>query len=291
MKITNIFNIVHREIETEDIGPCFVPRDLYAHKGTFGHGLLISGKTGMAGAAILASRSCLRSGVGKLTVHTPRFNLPILQISVPEAIVDVDDADCFCRVPDLMPYSAVGIGPGLGTEQESHDALKMLLKSVNIPIVIDADAINILSQHKEWYQFIPANAVFTPHKKELERLIGQTSSDEEELNKTISFARQYHVNVVMKGHNSRVVTSDGEVYVNPTGNPGMATPGSGDVLTGIILSFLAQGYGAEKSALMGVYVHGFAGDIASAVKGEISLIASDIIDSLPETYLKITGKK
>lgn len=280
-------NIVpHFLLEIDDIKTCIKPRDPESHKGTFGHGLLIAGKYGMAGAAILAARACMRSGIGKLTVHTQECNVPILQMTIPEAILDIEKGhNCFMEMVDDKAFSAVGIGCGLGTDIMTHRALLAQVLYTRKPLVIDADGLNILSEHKQAISDLPQNTILTPHHGELTRLIGRSTSNDEELRKVLDLTSKYRLIIVMKGHNTRIVTPDGKVYVNPTGNPGMATAGSGDVLTGIILSLLAQGYEPTKAACIGVYIHGLAGDIVSHEKGEVSILASDIVECLPKAFL------
>lgn len=261
------------------------PRKKFSHKGTYGHGLLIAGKYGMAGAAILSSRSALRMGIGLLSTHIPSQIYNILQTSVPEAIIDIDkNQACFSEIPDISHYSAIGIGPGLGTSEESYLAFKDLLRHCNAstPMVVDADALNIIGLHKELLEQLPANTIITPHPKEFDRICGNSKNAYERLCKGIELAQKYQIIVVIKGANSSIIYPDKKVVFNCTGNPGMATAGSGDVLTGIILSLLAQHYPAEKAAQIGVYLHGLAGDIAAEELSEESVIASDLIDYLPK---------
>ena len=281
-----------KELAAEDIAGRLRPRDPMSHKGCFGHGVLVAGKSGMAGAAILAGKAAMRSGIGKLTIRTPEANRIILQICLPEAILDIEnDCDWFSSPLDLEPYSALGIGCGIGLEQATQKAFRQQMEGASVPMVVDADGLNILGMHPEWMELLPSSTILTPHKKELRGLIGATADEEEELEKTLELATGRGVNIVMKGHRSRIVTADGAIYVNPTGNAGMATAGSGDVLTGVILALLAQGYIAEDAAIIGVYIHGLAGDLAKDDKGEISLIASDIVEYLPKAFETLTMTK
>lgn len=280
----------HFMLEPDDMEGLIRPRRQDSHKGTFGHGLLIAGQYGMAGAAILAARSCMRSGIGKLTVHTQECNVPILQISIPEAILHIErGAEHFSQPIGLSAYSALAIGCGLGTAAETQDAFIQQIRSSSHPLVIDADGLNILSLHKELIAELPAFTIITPHHGELLRLIGQSSTDDDELRKVIQLSSRHNIIVVMKGHHTRIVTPQGTIFVNPTGNPGMATAGSGDVLTGIILAHLSQGMEPVDAARLSVYIHGLAGDIAAKEKGEVSLLASDIIESLPKAFLRVTA--
>ena len=306
-------------------------RPIDAHKGTMGHALLVAGSPGMAGAAVLASRACMRSGVGKCTVCTPRSNNDILQISVPEVIVaGYDDLlnpaersalVTLCRAQwqgentelDFGAYDGVGIGPGLGQSEASEHMVRMVLGNVKGPAVADADAINLIGKGVVPIDKLPKGMIFTPHKKEFERLLGavqkETSEEKErqgcgqstevphgdghtaalpmdDVRRAVAFAMDVKGYVLLKGHRSALCCHDGEVIYNTTGNAGMATAGSGDVLTGIITGLLARGYEPKVAAMMGMYLHGLAGDLAAEEVGQESLIASDIIKFLP----KATGK-
>ncbi len=279
---------LYNYLTTEDVKKMLRPRRKFSHKGTYGHALLISGSYGRMGAAVLASRACLRSGVGLLTVHVPRLGNDIMQTAVPEAMLDDDPSDIlFSEVPDLSGYSAVGSGPALSTRTNPQHALHTLITTVRVPLVLDADAINMLALHREWYEELPEGTVLTPHPKEFERLAGPAGNGYERVHKAMDFAVSYKVVVVLKGAHTAIATPDGQVWFNMTGNPGMATAGSGDVLTGIILSLLAQGYSPEKAAMTGVYIHGLAGDLAREEKGEEALIASDIVDHLGKAFVKV----
>jgi len=256
-------------------------RSKFSHKGTFGHALLISGNYGRMGAAVLASRACLRTGVGLITTHVPRKGYDIIQNSVPEAMISLDESDIiFSDIPDLDQYDAVGIGPAIGLKDNTKKAFKELLNTINVPLVIDADGINILGENKEWLKQLPKNSILTPHPKEFERLAGKTSDGYDQMQRLIELAVKYHIYIVLKGAYTAIASPDGLCYFNTTGNPGMATAGSGDVLTGIILSLLGQGYNPGDAAVTGVYLHGLAGDCVAEITGEESLIANDIIDYL-----------
>lgn len=275
--------------EVSHIAPMLKVRPKFAHKGTMGHAALVAGKAGMAGAAVLSARACMRSGAGKLTVHTPSANAVVLQIAVPEAILSVEaHSDCFSRPFDANNFDALAIGPGIGTDAETAQAFIEQIRFTRSPIIVDADGINILGSHRGWIQQLPKNTILTPHKKELFGLVSTTHNFYEELEATRELASKQNIYIVIKGAYSAVVTPEGKVWFNPTGNPGMATAGSGDVLTGIILALLAQDYSHEEAVLLGVYLHGLAGDIAAAKFGEDSLIASDIIDCLPEAFKELS---
>ncbi len=263
-------------------------REKFSHKGTFGHVLLISGCYGKMGAAVLASRACLRTGAGLMTAHIPKFGYEIIQTALPEAMISIDQSDTiFTQIPDLDPYQAIGIGPAIGCRNNSQKGLHELLEKAKVPLVIDADAINILGENREWLEQVPENTIFTPHPKEFERLAGKTSNHYERNRKQIGFSKQYHAIVVLKGAHTSISCPDGTCYFNTTGNPGMATAGSGDVLTGIILSLLGQGYQPKLAALIGVYLHGLAGDLAEKQFGEEALIATDIIENLGNAFNEI----
>jgi hydroxyethylthiazole kinase-like uncharacterized protein yjeF len=274
-------------IERQNIADRLKPRRKFSHKGTYGHALLIAGSYGMMGAAVLASGACLRAGTGLVSAHIPRKGYNILQSTVPEAIVSLDPSDeCFSRLPDLKPYTAVAVGPGIGTGAATKKALVDLFVQCRLPLVIDADALNLMAEHKELQERIPADSILTPHPKEFERLAGKTTTGSERLMKQIEYAHDHKVVVVVKGAYTSIALPDGTCFFNSTGNPGMATGGSGDVLSGILLSLLAQGYKSADAALTGVFLHGLAGDIAAAKTGQNALIASDIIDNLGNAFMK-----
>lgn len=254
-------------------------RPRFSHKGSYGHACLMAGSQGKVGAAILASLACLRTGTGLLTTQVPACGYNIMQISVPEAICEVDESKShISKLFDLDPFSAIGFGPGVGTSAETTQLLSNLLKSCKVPIVIDADGLNILSQNREMLDELPANTILTPHVGEFRRLVGPFEDTAERHAKLQAFSRQYNCIVVLKDAYSVISSPDGELYFNSSGNQGMATAGSGDVLTGMITSLLSQGYDALKAAMIGVYFHGEAGDRAAKKRGHHALIASDIIE-------------
>jgi len=256
-------------------------RAKFSHKGTFGHALLVAGSYGKMGAAVLAARACLRGGVGLLTVRVPSVGYDILQNSVPEAMALPDPAsEVVTELPDLKPYAAVGIGPGLGQEESTAEVLQQLLKAgAHLPLVLDADALNLLGTHRELLTKLPPNSLLTPHPKEFERLTGEPArNDYHRLTQLRDFCRQHRCYCVLKGAYTALGTPDGPIYFNSTGNPGMATGGSGDVLTGLLLALRAdKRLSPLKAALLGIYAHGRAGDLAAAETGEAGLVASDIV--------------
>lgn len=260
-------------------------RKKFGHKGHFGKALIIAGSKGKMGAAILASRACLRSGVGLLTVHTPKNCWPIIQSSVHEAMVSVDyHEDYFSFVEGAEGYDVLGIGPGLGIEDETVTGIEDLLKGFKKPIVIDADAINILGQNRDLLSYVPEGSVFTPHPKEFERLVGSYKDDYERLELQKKFSAEHKVYVLVKGAHTSVSTPEGDIYFNSTGNSGMATGGSGDILTGIITSLIAQKYDPLDATLISVFIHGLAGDLAAEELSKESMLPSDIIDRLGDTF-------
>ena len=280
----------YQTIEPEYIRSVLPSREKFAHKGTFGHALLISGSYGMMGAALLAGESSLRSGTGLVTLHVPRFGYNIIQTGFPEALVSLDQSDIlFSEPPDLSPYTAIGIGPGLGCKPNTGKGLKMVLDRAEVPLVIDADALNILSQHPEWYELLPEGSILTPHPKEFDRLAGPSENSYQRHLKQIEFARKFKVVVVLKGAYTGIASPDGSYWFNTTGNPGMATGGSGDVLTGLITGLLAQGADSMDAALAGVYLHGVAGDLAAEASSEEALIAGDMILYFGEAFREVIG--
>lgn len=265
----------------EVVMPLIHKRGKHSHKGTYGHALLIAGSTGKTGAALLAAEACLRSGVGLLTAHLPKSAMLPMQVRLPEAMISPDNSDeCFSQVPDLQPYNAIGVGPGLGKANITVKSLKHLIQEAHVALVLDADALNIISENKTWLSFLPERTIITPHPKEFERLFGKAGNSAQRLELQREMSRKYNLIIVLKGANTAITFPNGSCFFNSTGNPGMATAGSGDVLTGIILSLLAQHYTPEEAALIGVFMHGRAGDRAAAEKGMEAMIASDISKNL-----------
>ena len=264
------------------------PRGKFSHKGTYGHALLVAGSHGKMGAAILAANGCLRSGVGLLSVQIPFEEIPIIQTAVPEAMVEIGyifDNENSDRL--RLKFRSIGIGPGIGVNSATVNTLSALLKIDCVPLVIDADALNILSENPKMIKLIPKNSILTPHPLEFERLADHAASDFERLNLAISFAKEHQIVLILKGAYTAIVLPDGNCWFNTTGNPGMATGGSGDVLTGILTGLLAQGYTPTETALLGVYLHGLSGDISLSGSSEESLLASDIADNLGKAFALI----
>jgi NAD(P)H-hydrate epimerase len=263
-------------------------RNAFSYKNQWGHALIFAGSRGMMGAAILSSKACLKSGSGLVTVHVPKNLGSLVHVAFPEAIVSHDQTEDFISsMPDINLYSAIAMGPGMGKNPATHDLIFQVICNVRVPLVLDADALNILSQHSDWLTKLPENTIITPHPGEFDRLFGKCSNSAERLSLQIAMATKYRIIIILKGHHTSIVTSDGRCFFNSTGNAGMATAGSGDVLTGIVLSFLCQGYIPAQAAIQGVFLHGMAGDIALKSHGYESLIASDIIDSLGKAFVSL----
>lgn len=264
------------------------PRPKFSHKGSFGHALLVTGSYGKMGAAILATDACLRSGVGLLTVHTPVCGYEILQTTHPEAMAAVDSGAQYTKDEiSTDTFNAVGMGPGLGTHPDTQNAVRYLLSHCKRPVVIDADALNSISRQNEEEKTIPAHAILTPHLKEFARLAGETTNDFSRYTQQLAFSQKYQVYLVLKGAHTCITTPEGETYFNTSGNPGMAKGGSGDVLTGILTSLLAQGYSQKETCLLGVFLHGLCGDLAKQYLGETSMLAGDLVRYLPEAFISL----
>ncbi len=265
-----------------------IPRKKFDHKGTFGHSLIISGSYGKMGAAKLCAEACLRAGAGLVTAYIPRCGYQILQTALSEVMVITDKQEHFIgEVPELEIYKAIGAGPGIGTDKLTVKAVKKLLENANSPLVLDADALNIISENKEWLKLIPENSILTPHPKEFERLFGKSKNDFERHRLQKVSAKKYKLYIVLKLGHTAIATPRGETFFNSTGNPGMATAGAGDVLTGVITGLLSQGYSPQHSAILGAFWHGLAGDFAAEEFGQLSMIASDITNHLGNAFKKI----
>ncbi|MGM9804065.1 MAG: NAD(P)H-hydrate dehydratase [Muribaculaceae bacterium] len=268
-------------IEDDDIRAMIKPRNVFCNKYDAGTVFLAAGSYGMVGASIMAARAVLRSGAGLVTVHAPSCAFQPLQTAVPEALFEVDRGEFFSTQIDLKRhYSAVALGPGLGTDKATIDALDQFLKSCHTPVVLDADALNCIALRPIMLRSIPSGSVLTPHSIEFDRLFGAHGTQEERLLKAKEVSKLYGFTIVLKGHYTMTVRSNGEVYINSSGNAGMATAGSGDVLTGIIASLIAQGYARDLAVVMAVYIHGLAGDLAAEQFGEMGITASDIINNI-----------
>lgn len=293
--ILNTLSTPYQYTKKEDIQLLVHPLQKFSHKGTYGHAYIAGGRYGSIGAIILASKAALKTGCGLVTAYIPACGYSILQSAFPEAQVQTDPLETHISIfpEQITDYHAVGIGMGMGTHQDTERALRQLferfkLTSETPAILFDADAINILAKNPDWHALIPPNSILTPHPKELERLIGTWTDDFEKIEKVCDWSHHYQQIVVVKGANSAIVLPDGTVHFNSTGNPGMATGGSGDVLSGIITSLLAQRYTPADAALLGVYLHGLAGDVAAISIHEKSITATDIIEHLSSAWQHVS---
>ena len=279
----------------ESLSPMVHKNNPFAHKGTFGHGLLIAGSADMPGAAILAATAALRGGIGKITVHTAGLAAQALPIALPEAILhrDPDYQHVSLIQWESLQHSinAIAIGPGLGTHPQTFNTIKDVLDNVTSPIILDADALNMLAENKTWLAFLPKNSILTPHFKEFEKLAGPSQNGFERLEKAKTFAQKYEIILILKGHHTSISLPDGKQFFNTTGNEGMATAGSGDTLTGLLLALLARGYNPVETAFLGVFIHGLAGDTYASENHPSSLIASDLPKYFGKALSKITQTK
>lgn len=286
------FKIKDFVISKEFIASNIHKREKFSHKGTFGHALLIAGSKNTSGAALLAAKACIRSGCGLLSCHCTVSVAKALRVTVPETMFSIDENHEFISsIPDIEKYDSIAIGPGIGTSKQTENALKLLIQNSKTPLILDADAINLLSNNKTWISFLPEGSILTPHPKEFIRLFGDTKSHKERLELQRSKSIKHQIYIVLKGAHTCITTPEGNAFFNSTGNPGMATAGSGDALTGIICGLMAQSYSPLLSSIIGVYLHGLAGDIALSNQSVQSLIASDIIDNLGNAYKIILNKK
>lgn len=275
--------------DKEIIHSIYKPRNRFSHKGTFGHALIIAGSYGKIGAAVLAAKACLRSGVGLLSCHIPKCGYDILQTALPEAMLMTDFNSSFITKieDDLSKYKAIGIGPGIGTASETRLMIKQVFENYRRPVVLDADALNNIASQKDLFYQIPHGSILTPHPKEFERLFGETNNDFERIELALQKAGELNITIILKGHHTFIATPEGKAYFNSTGNAGMATGGSGDVLTGILTGLLAQGYTSFNAAILGVYLHGLAGDIAAERLSMEAMMAGDIIENLGQAFISI----
>jgi NAD(P)H-hydrate epimerase len=263
-------------------------RKKFQHKGNFGNCLLVAGSFGMLGAAALCAKACLKAGAGLVNVHIPRIGYSVLHNSLPEAIVQVDENDLFfTNIPEFSKFTSIGFGPGVGIELGSKVGLQNILLNAKCPLIIDADGLNIIAQWPELLSLLPQNTIITPHVGEFRRLFGDSDCESSRLKIAIEESKKHNIIIVIKGAHTQVVCPNGEVFFNSTGNPGMATAGSGDVLTGIITSLVGQGYSSVDAAIAGTFIHGLAGDLAAEDKGQQALMASDIINYLDKAFLYI----
>lgn len=279
-------------VEERNVRPLLKKRKEFSGKRDFGSALLFAGSIGMTGAAILATKGCLRSGAGLATVHSARICMQVVQSVIPEAIFEPDRNENY--ISDMRVHhnhQAVAVGPGLGVNEKTIDALESLLTNYKQPLVVDADALNCIARRPHLLSLLPPHSIITPHIGEFDRLFGEHSGNEARLKKAIDMSKYYNIIIVLKGHYTATVRPTGRVYFNSTGNPGMATAGSGDVLTGVITAFLAQGFRPEQAATLGVFIHGMAGDLAAEKWGQFGLLASEIADYCAIALKNITTRK
>ena len=279
-------------VESRNVRPLIKHRKKFTVKRDYGSALIFAGSAGMSGASVLAARGCLRSGAGLVTVHGAKTSMQIIQTALPEAMFEPDRNENY--VTDMSVHhnhQAIAVGPGLGTNEKTIDALEQLLKNYKNPLILDADALNCIAQRPHMLSLIPSQSIITPHIGEFDRLFGESAGNEERLRKAIDMAKYYNIIIVLKGHYTATIRPTGRVYFNSTGNPGMATPGSGDVLTGVITAFLAQGFRPEQAATIGVFIHGLAGDLTTEKWGEFGVLSSEIADNCALAIKNIIDKK
>ncbi len=283
----NSVDNVYELIGKNEVLPWYRPREKFSHKGTYGHSLIIGGSYGKIGAVILASDACLNTGSGLVTAYIPTCGYIPMQTALPEAMVITDTNEKMVSDIqfDITP-TVIGLGIGIGQDDITIGALKEFLRTNKTPLVIDADALNIISKNKGFLKMIPAQSVLTPHPKELERLIGSWHDDFDKLEKAQAFSKQHNLILVIKGAHT-ITLHNGKGYINTTGNPGMATAGSGDVLTGMITGLIAQGYDSLRATVFAIYLHGRSGDLAVEQCGYQALTASEIIDFIGDAFLDL----
>jgi len=260
-------------------------RNTFSHKGTYGHALIIGGASGKYGAVALSAKACLKSGAGLVTVHTSQGGTQIMHNAVKEVMLNSDlESDFISEIPSLSEYKSIGIGPGLGKREETQNAFKQLIQNSPVPLVIDADALNILAENKTWMAFLPAGSILTPHPGEFSRLADFKGTHYNAIQKQVELSKKHRICILLKGAHSTVTTPIGQVFVNSTGNPGMASAGMGDTLTGIVTGLISSGYTSSESAVLGMYIHGKAGDLALENESVESLIASDLTNYLGRAF-------
>jgi NAD(P)H-hydrate epimerase len=273
--------------DKKQVAQIYNPRKLFANKGSYGYACLVAGSYGMMGAAVLSAKACLRSGVGKLTCYICKEGYIIMQTAIPEAMCKMFGNTFIKDIENFKNFDVVGIGPGIGKHLSHKQLLQKVFKNSSTPVVIDADALNVLSSYPALYKSIPAQSIITPHPKEFERLFGKSRNDFDRVGMALRKAQELNIFIVLKGHHTLIATPGGKGYFNSTGNAGMATAGTGDVLTGIITGLLAQKYSPLNASIMGVYLHGLAGDIAAGKLSEEAMVAGDIIDNLGEGFIQL----
>lgn len=291
---STFINATHSLYQTLDraaIKAIYHPRSPFSHKGTYGHALLIGGSAGKIGAVTLSTKAALRAGSGLVTALIPGAGYHTMQTSVPEAMCRIDSDQLIENIDCWQDMDAIGIGPGLGTATSTATAVANFIEEYNKPLVVDADALNIIAKQPDLLSKLPKNSIITPHPKEFMRLFGENTNSMIQVDHARIQAMRYNINIVLKNHHTAIITSEGDCWYNTTGNAGMATGGAGDVLTGIITGLLAQDYQPHEAALLGVYLHGLSGDIAAQKISQEALIAGDIIDYLGKAFLAVASHK
>jgi NAD(P)H-hydrate epimerase len=283
------FNSPYTIFDNSTAHSLYKPRDPFSNKGDFGHALILAGSYGKMGAAVLAVKACLQSGAGLVTAHLPSCGYEIMQTALPEAMVSVGEGEFELTGFPLHVelFQAAGVGPGIGTNKETAVMLKKFLKSFHKPLILDADALNIISKDPEQLSSLHPNTIITPHVKEFDRLFGISTQEILRFERAKEMAIRYKIIIVLKGHFTGVFYPNGNISFNTTGNAGMAKGGSGDALTGIITSLLAQSYSPDSAASLGVFIHGHAGDLAASLFSEESMLPTDLINCLGRTYLEL----
>lgn len=285
----NETHTAHFTIDDEVVEKIFRPRDEYSHKGSFGKVGIVGGSYGKIGAAVLSVKAALKSGAGLVFAYSPKCGYEILQTSSPEAMF-IEGGKEYIEHIEIDQDLVLGIGPGLGTYQETEESVLKLLKNYSSPLVLDADALNIISKDPSYIHLIPENSIITPHPKEFERLFGKTKNSFDRSDLAVQKAKEHSIYIVLKDHHTQIVTPDGNVYYNITGNSGLAKGGSGDILTGIITSLLAQHYSPKDAAILGVWLHGKSADFAAEKHSKESMQPTDVIKELESTFLYINKK-
>ncbi|WP_353145245.1 NAD(P)H-hydrate dehydratase [Chryseobacterium sp.] len=281
-----------RYFVTDDllIESVFKPRQDFSHKGNYGKVAIIGGSYGKIGAAVLATRSALKAGAGLTFTVAPECGYEILQTTCPEAMF-IKGGENYVKDFDEYEGMILGIGPGLGTHQETEAGLLHFLKDNRLPLILDADALNIISKDQDNIRMIPEKTIITPHPKEFERLFGSTKNSFQRLELAKEKAKEFHIYIVLKDHHTQIITPQEHVFYNITGNAGLAKGGSGDILTGILTSLLAQGYSEEEACILGVWLHGKAADIASEKHSKESMLPTEVIDELGAVFKELNNKK
>ena len=266
------------------VARCLKPRKPFSSKHDYGNAMIFAGSRGMAGAAVLAARGALRAGAGRVTVHGPAENMIVLQTAVPEAMFRADQRAAYISSMFFdLKYNSYAVGPGIGKAEETAIAFEKFIKAAQAAgrrLVLDADALNIIAKRPILLNYITPFSVITPHIDEFDRIFGASANSEERLRKALKCAEDYSLIIVLKGHHTAIIRPDGKLMFNSSGTPAMATPGSGDVLTGVITALMANGLVSEIAAFVGPYIHGVAGELAAKQHGEYGVTAGDIADNI-----------